>query len=185
MEPGGTVKSIGGLDAIFDKMIKAVPEVKSKEKPTLKKFLQSQFGAEELKSTLSFVLPYYPGHKVQTGDSWMSQLYTEGFYHGRIDNYWKLDYGDNYTIKLSNNGKFTTDATELIDLGSGEEGYIDLKGELQGKYVIDPETKWPSMCIIHTELNGHYTYKAAKKRKRDIKVPVRVVMDASYNFKHL
>jgi hypothetical protein len=185
MQPDGTIKSISGLGPIFDQMIAAVPEVKENERPVLKKFLQSQLGSEALKASLAFVLPHYPVRDVQINGSWMNLLYTDGFYPGRIDNYWKLDYGDKYAINLSNKGKFVTDSSREVDLGGGERGFVDLKGEVQGKYTVDPETYWPTMCITHTELNGNYIYKAQKKRKKDIAIPVRVVMDASYQFKHL
>jgi hypothetical protein len=185
LQQNGTIKSVTGLNPIFDDMIAAVPEVKADEKPILKKFLESQFGPEALKASLGLVMPYYPPQAVQVNDSWMNQLYTSDFYHGRIDNFWKLSYGDKYSAKLSNAGKFTTDASEEVDLGGGDRGFVDLSGEITGNYVVDPQTGWPSMCITHTELNGNYIYKAAKKRKQDIKVPVRVVMNASYQFKHL
>jgi hypothetical protein len=185
MQYNGTLKTITGLSPIFDQMVAAVPEVKAKERPTLKKFLQSQFGAEALKASFAVVLPYYPAREIQANGSWSNLLYTGGFYHGRIDNYWKLEYNDKYTIKLSNKGKFVTDSSEQVDLGGGQKGFVDLDGEVHGNYVIDPQTDWPSICITHTELNGNYIYLSPKKRKKNVEVPVRVVMDASYQFKHL
>lgn len=185
LQQNGTIKSVTGLDPIFDDMIAAVPEVKANEKPILKKFLESQFGPDALKASLGLILPYYPPQAVQVNDSWMNQLYTSDFYHGRIDNFWKMTYGDKYSVKLNNQGKFTTDASEEVDLGGGDRGFVDLSGEITGNYVINPQTYWPSMCITHTELNGNYIYKATKKRKQDVKVPVHVVMNASYQFKHL
>lgn len=184
-QQNGTIKSITGLDPIFDEMIAAVPEVKADEKPILKKFLESQFGPEALKASMGLIMPYYPPQAVQVNDSWMNQLYTSDFYHGRIDNFWKLTYGDKYSVKLTNQGKFTTDATEQVDLGGGDKGFVDLAGEITGNYLLNPQTYWPSMCITHTELDGNYIYKATAKRKKDIKVPVHVVMNASYQFKHL
>ncbi len=180
----GTIKEISGLDAIFDKMIAGTPEVKKDEQATLKKFLQSQFGAETLRSSLAFVLPHYPSRILRIDDSWTNQLSTEGFYHGQIDNYWKLAYADKYVIKLTNKGKFTTNPSEEVDMGDGHKGYVDLQGEVQGQYTLDPETNWPATCVIHSELGGKYIYKPAKRRKDNIEVPVRTVMDATYKFKH-
>lgn len=185
LQKDGTVKKIEGLDEIIDQMVADIKGVKSREKPALKNLLKGQFGPEAIKSSLAIALPYYPPQKVHTGDSWMNQLYTEGFYHARIDNYWKLDYGNKFVIKLSNQGKFNTDASQEVDLGGGQKGFIDLKGEIGGEYVVDPETYWPTTCILHTELTGNYIYKSSKKRKQDIEVPVRVVINMRYQFKHL
>lgn len=181
----GTVTNVSGLDQIIDQMVNDLKGVKSKEKPTLKDFLKSQMGPEALKASLAIALPYYPPQKVHNDDSWMNQLYTKGFYHARIDNYWKLDYGDRYVIKLSNQGKFNTDATEEVDLGGGQKGFVDLEGQIEGKYIIDPQTFWPTSCILHVELTGNYIYESQRKRKRDVKVPVRVVINTRYQFNHL
>jgi hypothetical protein len=185
LQKNGTIKKVNGLDEIIDQMVANVKGVKSDEKTALRNLLESQFGPEALRSSLVIALPYYPPQKVHTGDSWMNQLYTEGFYHARIDNYWKLDYGNKFVIKLSNQGKFNTDATQEVDLGGGQKGYIDLNGKIEGKYVVDPETHWPTSCILHTELAGNYIYKSSKKRKRDVEVPVRVVINTRYQVRHL
>lgn len=185
LQANGTVKSVSSLSSIFDEMIAAVPEVKSGEKKTLKQFLDAQFGADALKAELAKVLPYYPVRTVQLNGSWSNILYTDGFYHARINNYWKLDFGDKMAINLSNKGRFVSDSTETVDLGGGNTGYVDLKGEMRGKYLLDPETYWPTSCITNTELSGNYIYLNPKKKKKNVTVPVRVVMNASYKFKHL
>lgn len=185
IQQDGVIKNISGLDAIFDQMIAALPGVKPAERPTLKRFLQSQYGPEALKSSMAFILPHYPARTVQVNGSWMNQLYTAGFYTGRLTTYWKLEYGDKYTIKLSNTGKFSTDSAQKVDLGGGQMGFVDLKGNTEGNFVIDPETDWPSLCVSHVELNGNYIYISPKNKKKKLLVPVRVVRDASFQFKHL
>lgn len=187
MEPNGNIEDISGLDAIFDQMIAALPDVKEKEKPILKTFLEKQMGASQVKTSLSLVLPYYPSYKVQTDDSWASHLYTKGFYNGRVDNYWKLTFGTKYMIKLENTGKFGTDPTEVVDLDGGQKGRMNLDGEIKGKYVINPTTNWPASCILHSELNGNFIFFIMKreKKKGELKVPVRVVRNANYRIKHL
>lgn len=187
MYTDGTIKDIQGLESLFDSIVSTLSLKKEDERNAMKQLLESQFGSEELKAKLVMVLPHYPSHAIGTGDSWLDVIYTDGFYHGRIDNYWKLDYGDSHTIKLSNRGKFTTDNSEVVDLGSGLKGTIDLAGETQGRFAVDPATGWPLICTQHTELNGKYTYKANRKLKlkRDLEVPVRVVSDINYHIKHL
>lgn len=187
MAPNGNIKKVSGMDTIFDQMIDALSGVKDKEKPVLKDFLIKQMGADQIKTSLSLVLPYYPSIKVQTNDSWSSHLYTKGFYNGRIDNYWKLTYGTNYMVKLENTGKFGTDASEVVDLGSGQKGRMDLNGEIKGQYVINPKTAWPIRSIIHSELNGNFTFFIMKrgKKKGELKVPVRVVRNSTCEVKHL
>lgn len=185
MRHNGIISNISGLNSIFDGMIAAVPEVKASERETLKKFLQSQFGAQALKGNLALVLPYYPDMAIQMNGTWTNQLYTNGFYNAHTDNYWKLTFGDKYAINLTNQAKFTTDPTQTVDLGGGQKGHVDLKGTVQGQYMIDPSSGWPSMCIIHAELKGDYIYINPNNSKRNVKVPVRVVKDASYQFKHL
>lgn len=183
--PDGTLGSIYGMNRVFDRMIAAVPELKPADKATLKHFLQSQFGPAALKTSLAYVLPRYPDHQVQTGDSWMDIEYTKGLYNGRIDNYWRLDYGDRFTLRLSNKGKFSTDASQKVDFGGKQKGYVNLQGTIEGHCLLDPETDWPAMVISHSEMKGNYVYEAERRKKRELKVPVRVVMDASFQFKHL
>lgn len=185
IQSNGALKSISSMDAIFDQMIAAVPDVKENEKATLKQFLKAQFGSAALKAELVKVLPYYPVRTVQLNGSWSNLVYSDGFYHARINNYWKLDFGDKMAINISNKGRFVTDSSEQVDLGAGNKGFVDLKGETLGRFLIDPKTYWPASCIVHTELNGNYIYLNPKKKKDNIIVPVRVVMDDSYKFKHL
>ncbi len=187
MATNGNIEAVSGMDTIFNQMIAALPGVKKKEKPVLKEFLIKQMGPEQIKSSLSLVLPYYPSFNVRTGDSWSSHLNTKGFYNGRIDNYWKLTFGTPHIVKLENTGKFGTDASEVVDLGSGQKGRMNLDGEIKGTYVINPETAWPTRSVIHSELNGDFIFYIMKKKKKkdELKVPVRVVRNGSYEIKHL
>lgn len=183
MQYNGLIKSVSGLSPIFDDMIAAVPEVKAKERETLKKFLESQYGPEQVKENLSLVLPYYPDMAVSSNGSWTNQLYTNGLYNGHLVNQWKMTFGDKFSINLINTAKFTTDSTREVDLGGGQKGYVDLKGEVQGQYMVNPASGWPTICITHTELKGDYVYMNPSDDKRNVRVPVRVVKDASYQFK--
>ncbi len=190
LQENGSVDQVSGLGPIFDQMIDALDGVKEKEKPILKEFLEDRMGAEQIKANFSMVLPYYPNYKVRTGDSWSSHLSTEGFYNGRIDNYWKLVYGTKYMVKIKNTGKFGTVASEVVDLGDGQKGRMDLDGEIKGQYAINPKTGWPTLSIIHSELHGKYTYfimkgKRKKKKKENLDVPVKIVKNISYKIRHL
>lgn len=183
MQPNGMISSISGLNPIFDAMI-AKADVKAKDRETLKKFLESQFGPEALKGSLALILPYYSSAPVQVNGTWTNRLYTNGFYNAHTDNYWKLTYGDKYSINLTNKALFATDSSQVVDMGQGQKGYVALTGTVQGQYTIDPSSGWPSMCITHAELKGDYIYISPKNGKDKIRVPVRVVKDASYQFKH-
>jgi hypothetical protein len=183
MQSNGIISSISGLNSIFDAMI-GNAGVEAKDRETLKKFLDSQFGPEALKGSLALILPYYPNTPVQVNGTWTNRLYTNGFYNAHTDNYWKLAYGDKYSINLTNKALFSTDSTQEVDMGGGQKGYVDLTGKVQGQYMIDPSSGWPTMCITHTELKGDYIYINPKNGKGKIQVPVRVVKDASYQFKH-
>ena len=187
MKTNGEILDIKGMDTIFSQMIAALPGVKEKEKPQLMEFLNNQMGPDQIKANLSLVLPYYPDFKVHTNASWSSHLQTKGFYNGRIDNYWKLTFGTKYMIKLENKGLFGTDASQVVDLGSELEGRMQLDGQITGQYIIDPATAWPTRSILHSELKGDFTYflKKRKKKKGELKAPVRVVRDASFEIKHL
>lgn len=183
MQSNGVISSISGLNSIFDAMISNA-RIKAKDRETLKKFLESQFGPEALKGSLALILPYYSSAPVHVNGTWTNRLYTNGFYNAHTDNYWKLTYGDKYSIDLTNNAQFATDSSQIVDLGGGQKGYVGLTGTVQGQYMIDPSSGWPSMCITHTELKGDYVYINQKNANDKRRVPVRVVKDASYQFKH-
>ena len=100
-------------------------------------------------------------------------------------------FGTKHMVKLENKGKFSTDPNEVVEIEEGQEGRMDLDGDINGQYVINPATAWPSRSIVHTELEGTFIFyltkgkKKRKKKKGELKAPVRIVQNASYEIKHL
>ncbi len=185
MTSGGMIKNISGLSEILQNMQETVAKKSASERAAFKTLLEQQFGPEALKTSLQEALPQYPDNSVRTGDSWTNFLNTGGALSGRIQYYWKMDYGDKYSINLSSKGNFSTDKDKVVPLGNNMEGNVMMTGELQGKYAIDPGSGWPNLCVQHTEVKGNYIYKPNDKMKNGLTVPVRIVSDEQYSIRHL
>lgn len=184
MYANGNVEKVDGLDKLTDSVMHEV-KVKRKVRQALKDLLNNQLGNEAMKANLQLIMPQYPSHAVKTNDSWSDILHSNGLLKGQTNLYWKLTYSDNYAIKISSKGDYSSDKSTKMDLGAGMMGSMDLKGELQGNYLIDPSTGWPSLCIQHAEVKGNYVFDPTKQMKKGLTVPVRVVTNARFKVSHL
>ena len=183
----GKIESVSGMDPIFDKMIDALSGVKKNEKEELKAFLITSMGPEQVKLNLSFVIPQYALFKVHKGDAWTNHTKAKSLYGGTIDNYWELQYGNDFMAKLENKAKYYSEPSTIIDLGGGQEGRAQLEGDITSNYVINASSSWPTRSIVHSELKGDFIFmgdKKKRKKKGNLKVPVRIIQNISYEIKH-
>src|SRR6202008_3460950 len=100
---------------------------------------------------------------------------------------WNLQTWDSQTAKIGSNGKVKTDKLELLTLEEGIQATAEIEGTMQSNYLIMRSSGLPSICVQNLEMNGNYTYKAnkAKRLKNDLKVPVKVITNASYKIKQM
>jgi hypothetical protein len=188
MQTDGSISNISGLDDIMHTAESSLPsKLKPEEKEALTRLINNLFGTEAFQNNFVQWLPHYIGHGVNIGDSWPDNYHISGTMGGNMTTLWKLEYGDRYGVKLSSQGKLMSDRSALVDLGGGAKGNVDVSGAIQGNYLVDPVTGWPTQCIQHTEVKGKYIYKAGyvKTIKRNVEVPVSMISNVQYKIVHL
>lgn len=183
----GAINKIEGLDALLEKASTTFSALKEDEQAAYKKLITDQFGTNAFRSWLEQLLVIYPVHGIKTGTRWEESVPLRTGLVGRTDLYWNLQTWDSRTAKINGTGKINTDKVELLTIEDGIKATAEISGDMQTNYLIDRSTGLPSICVQNTEMNGSYTYKAnkAKRLKKDLKVPVKVVTNASYKIKQM
>jgi len=183
----GTINKINGLDNLLDSAAAAFTSLKKDEQEAYKKLMKDQFGTEAFRAWLEQLLVIYPAHGVKTGTQWEESVPLRTGLVGRMDLYWNLQTWDSQTAKIGATGKVKTDKLTLLTLEEGIQATAEIEGTMQSNYLILRSSGLPGICIQNLEMNGNYTYKANKEKrlKRDLKVPVKVITNASYKIKQM
>jgi hypothetical protein len=187
LQTTGTINKISGLDNLLDSAATAFTSLKKDEQDAYKKLMKDQFGTDAFRAWLEQLLVIYPAHGVKTGTQWEESVPLRTGLVGRMDLYWNLQTWDSQTAKIGATGKVKTDKLELLTLEEGIQATAEIEGTMQSNYLIMRSSGLPGICIQNLEMNGNYTYKAnkAKRLKRDLKVPVKVITNASYKIKQM
>lgn len=183
----GFINKIIGLDELLDKATATFANLKEDEREAYKKLMNDQFGTNAFRSWLEQLLVIYPVRSIKTGTRWEENVPIRTGLVGSIDLYWNLQTWDAQTAKINGTGKVTTNKVETFVLEDGIQATAEINGDIMSNYLIDRSTGLPSICAQNTEMNGTYTYKSnkAKRIKHDIKVPVKIVTNASYKIKQM
>ena len=183
----GYINKVDGLDKLLDAAAAAFTSLKKDEQAAYKKLMKDQFGTNAFRSWLEQLLVIYPSHGIKTGTQWEESVPLRTGLVGRMDLYWNLQTWDSQTAKIGATGKAKTDKLELLTLEEGIQATAEIEGTMQSNYLINRSSGFPSICVQNLEMNGNYIYKAnkAKRIKRDLEVPVKVVTNASYKIKQL
>jgi hypothetical protein len=183
----GMIKNITGLDALMDKASEAFSKLKSDEQAAYKKLLKDQFGTDAFRSWLEQLLIVYPVHGIKNGTQWEESVPLRTGLKGRIDLYWNLTHWDSQTAKIDGKGNIKTDKVETFTVEEGIQATAAIEGNQTTNYLINRESGFPSICVQNTEMKGEYIYLANRKKqlKKDLKVPVKIVTNASYKIKQV
>ncbi|WP_143309742.1 DUF6263 family protein [Chitinophaga vietnamensis] len=183
----GIINKVDGLDNILSNAENAFSSLKSDEQEAYKKLMTDQFGTSAFRGWLEQLLIMYPAHGIKTGTQWEENIPMRGGLIGSIDLYWNLQTWDSQTAKIGGAAKIKTDKVQEITLEDDIKATAEISGTTQSNYLINRSSGLPSICVQNTDMNGQYTYKANKAKgfKRDLKVPVKVVTNASYKIKQM
>ncbi|HVI48869.1 MAG TPA: DUF6263 family protein [Chitinophaga sp.] len=183
----GIINKVDGLDNVLENATGAFSSLKKDEQDAYKKLMKDQFGTEAFRSWLEQLLIMYPAHGIKTGTQWEENVPLRGGLVGRIDLYWNLQTWDSQTAKIGGTSKIQTDKIQLLTLEDDIKATAEISGTTNSNYLVSRSSGLPSICVQTTEMNGNYTYKAdrAKRIKKDLKVPVKVVTNASYKIKQM
>ncbi|WP_143087709.1 DUF6263 family protein [Chitinophaga sp. YR627] len=183
----GFINKITGLDELLDKASATFSSLKEDEREAYKKLMKDQFGTAAFRTWLEQLLVIYPVRSIKTGTRWEETVPIRTGLVGDIDLYWNLQTWDAQTAKISGTGKVHTNKVETFTIEDGITATAEVDGDIMTNYLIDRNTGLPSICAQNMEMNGTYTYKAnkAKRIKKDIKVPVKIVTNSSYKIKQM
>lgn len=185
IQGNGTITKVEGLDQLMDKAAEAFAKLKSDERDAYKKLLKDQFGTDAFRGWLEQLLVVYPVHGIKNGTQWEESVPLRGGLKGRVDLYWNLQHWDGQTAKINTTGNIKTDRVETFTIEEGIQATAAISGQLITNYLINRESGFPSIAVQNTEMTGEYVYLANRKKqlKKDLKVPVKIVTNASYKIK--
>lgn len=187
LQSNGMIKNVNGLDALMDKASAAFSKLKSDEQAAYKKLLKDQFGTDAFRSWLEQLLIVYPVHGIKNGTQWEESVPLRTGLKGRIDLYWHLQHWDSQTAKIDGKGNIKTDKVETFTVEEGIQATASIDGTQTTNYLINRASGLPSIAVQNTEMKGEYVYLANRKKqlKKDLKVPVKIVTNASYKIKQV
>lgn len=183
----GLIVKVEQLDAVLEKASAAFSKLKSDEQEAYKKLLKDQFGTDAFRGWLEQLLVVYPVHGIKNGTQWEESVPIRTGLKGRVDLYWNLQHWDSQTAKVNGTGNIKTDKVETFTIEDGIQATAAIDGKLTSNYLISRESGFPSICVQNTEMTGEYVYLANRKKqlKKDLKVPVKIVTNASYKIKQM
>ncbi|MBO9153161.1 DUF6263 family protein [Chitinophaga sp. GCM10012297] len=187
LQSTGFIVNVEQLDAVLDKASAAFSKLKSDEQEAYKKLLKDQFGTDAFRGWLEQLLVVYPVHGIKNGTQWEESVPIRTGLKGRVDLYWNLQHWDSQTAKVNGTGNIKTDKVETFTIEDGIQATAAIDGKLTSNYLISRESGFPSICVQNTEMTGEYVYLANRKKqlKKDLKVPVKIVTNASYKIKQM
>ena len=187
IQTSGIINKVDGLDTILDNAAGAFSSLKQDEQEAYKKLMKDQFGTDAFQGWLEQLLIMYPAHGIKTGTQWEENVPLRGGLVGRVDLYWNLQTWDAETAKIGGTNKIITDKIQTLTLEDDIKATAEISGTTSSNYLIDRGSGLPRICVQNTDMAGDYTYKVnkAKRIKHDLKVPVKVVTNASYKIKRM
>ncbi|MFY0252804.1 DUF6263 family protein [Chitinophaga sp. 30R24] len=187
LQSSGIINKVDGLDNLLDNAANAFSSLKQDEQEAYKKLMKDQFGTAAFQGWLEQLLIMYPAHGIKTGTQWEESVPLRGGLVGNVDLYWNLQTWDAQTAKIGGTAKIKTDKVQMLTLDDDIKATAEIGGNTTSNYLINRSSGLPSICVQNTDMSGVYTYKAnkAKHIKQDLKVPVKVVTNASYKIKQM
>ncbi|MGN6509393.1 MAG: DUF6263 family protein [Chitinophaga sp.] len=187
LQSTGLIVNVEQLDAVINKASTAFSALKEDEQEAYKKLLNDQFGTDAFRGWLEQLLVVYPVHGIKNGTQWEESVPIRTGLKGRVDLYWNLQHWDSQTAKVGGTGIIKTDKIETFTVEDGIQATAEINGKLTSNYLLSRESGFPSICVQNTEMSGEYIYLANRKKKlkKDLKVPVKIVTNASYKIKQM
>ncbi len=153
MTPKGQVAKIDGVDAMLDKMIKAMelPDTVSKERVISD--LRKQWGTDAMRQALEQITAFYPNKPVSEGDSWKNEIdVPSGGLPMHIASTYNLRKRADARDTIDVSARISSDsASSVVRMGELRMTY-NITGSQNGVIVADETTGLPT----HSRLDMHY-----------------------------
>lgn len=150
ISPGGTIKTVAGIDQMLDKMAARMSKDSSQVKQ-IKNALSKQFSTEIVKQTMESSFKIYPERAVKIGDSWTIDT--------KMQMSMPIETITQYTLKEVKDGiAILSVKGTLISKGNfeamGNKMEADLQGTNSGETSIDIRTGIVLNSHLRVELYG-------------------------------
>ncbi len=157
MTPDGKVAKVEGVDAMIDKMIKAMNITDSEQKQAVLADLRKQWGTDAMKQSLEQITSFYPTKPVMQGNSWTSDFnLTSGVPMHIVSTYTlQTRIGGIDSIDVSSQISSDT-ATSSVTMGSLTMAY-SINGSQSGTILADEATGLPSSSRLNMHYDGTVT----------------------------
>lgn len=138
----GSVKSVSGMDAIIDDMMKAVGGGNDMMAQQLSKQMTQQFSDEAMKASFEQSFKIYPGKAIKAGDSWNVVQKTGA---GTLN----MDINTTYSLKSADSNTAYADVQSTISGMGGQ-----LTGTQQGTIEFDLKSGLPMTSKVNQKASG-------------------------------
>jgi len=152
IEPDGTIKSVTGMDAVAENMVKAIAEDGQLSGQVmaaqLSEQMKQQFNDDAMKISFQHSFKIYPANAVKAGDSWNEES-------AMSVNNMNTTYITKYTLKEVKNNMATVAVESVVamDPGATMEGKLD--GTQNGTILVDVKTGLPVTNDITMNIKGN------------------------------
>jgi len=144
--PDGSVKSLTGMDAVVEKMNRAIAS-EGQTEAQIGASIMSQFSDDALKNSFQQLLKIYPANKVKAGESWNMESAISV-------NSMNTNIKTKYTLKeIGKNMASIAVSSDLdMNMGAGMDG--EITGAGTGTMSVDVKTGLPLMSEINQNMKG-------------------------------
>jgi hypothetical protein len=159
MSPTGRVLDVQGVEAMMDKMSKAIDIPDANLREAIQSQMKAQFNAESIKKMTESSAAVYPGKPVAIGESWNRDAAVAGMGGP------SMAMQSTYTLKERRDGIAFIEM--VAKMGSGDNpptvkmGMLDVKNELTGEMKssleVDEATGWIRNSDGRAEASGKVT----------------------------
>lgn len=157
LNPAGKVTRMDGVEAMLDKMIKAMDIPDSVQKQGIIADLRKQWGADAMKQSVEQIASFYPDKPVSIGDAWMSTVELSSGVPMRIVSEYTLKSRDNGRDSIDVSSQITSDSTSsIVSMGSLKMAY-NIKGTQTGAIIADEATGLPQQSKLDMHYDGSVT----------------------------
>ncbi len=153
MTPRGQVAKIDGVDAMLDKMIKAMALPDTVSKQRVISDLRKQWGTDAMRQALEQITAFYPNKPVSEGDSWKTEIdVPTGGLPMHIASTYDLRRRTGSQDSIDVSAQISSDsASSAVRMGELTMTY-KITGSQIGVIVADEKTGLPT----HSRLDMHY-----------------------------
>lgn len=169
MKPTGEVTGVGGIDAMFDAILKEVSLP-----PGAAEQFREQYGAEAMKEMIQQASILFPEQPLAIGDDWSNSVVVSKGFPLIIDNDWTLAGIEGDVVRLGVASQILPNPDgKPLQMGGMTLGYA-LSGDQVGMLKVDRKTGWMVGGDLTQVLDGEIRMGGMPGQEGEVKWPIKV-----------